>query len=161
MFQDLRFGLRILLKHRGFTAVALITLSLGIGANTAIFSVVHAVLLRPLPFAQQNQLVTLWKQDTTSSTPFVELSLAEVRDWDQQSDSFSNVAALPATVYGYGYVLAGRGDAVQLESAKVTGAFFSVLGVQAAIGRVFNETDDQVNGPKIVVSKRSYLARAI
>jgi putative ABC transport system permease protein len=151
MFQDLRFGLRMLLKHRGFTAVALFTLSLGIGANTAIFSVVHAVLLRPLPFAQQNQLVTLWKQDTTSSTPFVELSLAEVRDWDQQSDSFSNVAALPATVYGYGYVLTGRGDAVQLESAKVTGVFFSVLGVQAAFGRVFNETDDQVNGPKIVV----------
>lgn len=151
MIQDLRFGIRMLLKHKAFTAVALLTLTLGIGANTAIFSVEHAVLLRPLPFAQQDQLVALWKQDTASSTPFVELSLAEVRDWDEQSESFSNVAALPATVYGYGYVLTGRGDALQLESAKVTGAFFSVLGVQAAIGRVFNEADDQLNRPKIVV----------
>jgi putative ABC transport system permease protein len=151
MFQDLRYGARMLLKHKGFTVVAALTLSLGIGANTAIFSVVHAVLLRPLPFANQERLVTLWKRDTVSSTPFVELSPAEVRDWGRQSQSFSSVGALPATVYGYGYVLTGVGDAVQLESAKVTGNFFSTLGAQAAHGRVFNEDDDQVNGPKVVI----------
>ena len=150
MFQDLRYGVRTLLKNPGFTAIAVLTLALGIGANTAIFSVVHTVLLRPLPFAEQDQLVMLWKRDTTSSTPFVELALAEVRDWQQQSQSFSSFAAMPATVYGYGYVLTGRGEPVQLESSKVSGSFFSLLGAQPAYGRVFNESDDQVNGPKIV-----------
>ena len=114
MFQDLRFGLRMLLKRPGFTFVAVLTLALGIGANTAIFSVVYTVLLRPLPFAEQEQLVTLWKRDTASTTPFVELALAEVGDWQQQSNSFASIAAMPATVYGYGYVLTGKGEAVQL-----------------------------------------------
>lgn len=151
LLQDLRFGARMLLKQPGFTLIAVITLALGIGANTAIFSVVHTVLLRPLPFAEQDRLVALWKRDTAANQPFVELAMAEVRDWGQQSQTLSGVAALPATVYGYGYVLTGRGEAVQLESAKVSGNFFSVLGAQAAIGRVCNESDDVVNGPKVVV----------
>ncbi|MGE0885242.1 MAG: ABC transporter permease [Blastocatellales bacterium] len=151
LFQDLRYGLRTLLKTPGFALIAVMTLSLGIGANTAIFSVVHAVLLKPLPFANQDQLVTLWKKDTKANAPFVELALAEVRDWQQQSKSFSSLAAMPATVYGYGYTLTGRGDAVQLESAKVTGSFFSLLGVNPVYGRVFNERDDQVNGERVVV----------
>jgi putative ABC transport system permease protein len=151
MFQDLRFGVRMLLKHKGFSAVAVLTLALGIAANTAIFSVVHTVLLRPLPFAQQEQLVMLWKRDTTAKTALVELALAEVRDWQQQSQSFTGFAALPATVYGYGYLLTGRGEAVQLESAKVSGSFFSLLGVQPAHGRVFNEADDQIGGAKVVI----------
>jgi len=151
MFQDLRYGVRILLKNPGFTLVAVLTLALGIGANTAIFSVVHTVLLRPLPFAQQERLVMLWKQDATASSSFVELALAEVRDWQQQSHSFTSFAAMPATVYGYGYVLTGQGEAVQLESSKVTGDFFSLLGVQPAYGRVFDESDDQVNGPKVAI----------
>ena len=151
MFQDLRYGARILLKNPGFTLVAVLTLALGIGANTAIFSIVHTVLLRPLPFAQQERLVMLWKQDGTARSSFVELALAEVKDWQQQSHSFTSLAAMPATVYGYGYVLTGQGEAVQLESSKVTGNFFSVLGVQPALGRVFDESDDQVNGPKVVI----------
>lgn len=149
--QDLRFGLRMLLKQPGYTLLAIITLSLGIGANTAIFSVVQTVLLRPLPFAEQEQLVMLWKRDTTAGSPFVELALAEVKDWQEQARSFTGFAALPATVYGYGYVLTGRGEPTQLESAKVSGSFFSLLGAQAAQGRVFNESDDVVNGAKIVV----------
>src|SRR5262245_35320825 len=151
LWQDLRFGARMLLKKPGYTLIAVITLALGIGANTAIFSVVHTVLLRPLPFAKQEQLVTLWKRDTTANSAFVELALAEIRDWSRQSRSFSNIAAMPATVYGYGYVLTGRGEAVQLESAKVSGSFFSLLGAQPAYGRIFNESDDVVNGPKVVI----------
>ena len=151
MFQDLRYGARVLLKHKGFTLVAVLTLALGIGANTAIFSIVQAVLLRPLPFAQQEQLVMLWKQDTNAGSPFVELALAEVRDWQQQAHTFAGFAAMPATVYGYGYVLTGRGDAVQLESSKVSGSFFSLLGVQPEYGRVFNENDDHLNGPKVAI----------
>ncbi len=149
--QDLRYGARMLWKKPGFTFIAVLALALGIGACTAIFSIVHTVLLRPLPFAQQEQLVVLWKKDTTSNNPFVELALAEVRDWQGQSRSFTGLAAMPTTVYGYGYVLTGRGEPVQLESAKVTGSFFSLLGVQPAYGRIFNESDDQVNGPKVVI----------
>ena len=151
LWQDLRFGARMLLKAPNYTLIAVITLAMGIGANTAIFSVVHTVLLRPLPFPQQERLVMLWKRDTTANTAFVELALAEITDWRRQSQSFTSISAMPATVYGYGYVLTGRGDAVQLESAKVSGSFFSLIGAQTAYGRVFNESDDVVNGPKVVI----------
>ncbi|HMY75027.1 MAG TPA: ABC transporter permease, partial [Blastocatellia bacterium] len=160
MIQDIRYGLRTLRKQPGFAFVAVLTLALGIGACTAIFSVVHTVLLRPLPFAEQEQLIALWKRDTTANQPFVELSYAEVRDWGQQAQSLAGVSVLPATVYGYGYVLTGRGEAVQLESAKVSGSFFSVLGAQAAVGRVLNEGDDVLNGPKVaVISDRLWRER--
>ncbi|MFN7931610.1 MAG: hypothetical protein U0Y68_27500, partial [Blastocatellia bacterium] len=98
MIQDLRFALRMLRRQPGFAFVAVLTLALGIGACTTIFSVVHTVLLRPLPFAEQDQLVALWKRDTTANQPFVELSYAEVRDWGQQAQSLAGVSVLPATV---------------------------------------------------------------
>jgi putative ABC transport system permease protein len=151
LWQDLRYGARMLLKKPGFTLIAVITLALGIGANTAIFSVVYAVLLRPLPFPEQERLVVAWKRDTTTNNPFVELAVAEVRDWQAQNQSFTGLAVMPTTVYGHGYTLTDRGDPVQLESAKVTGRFFSVLGARAAIGGVFDESDDEVNGAKVVV----------
>ncbi len=151
LIKDFRYGVRSLLKRPGFTFIAVLTLALGIGANTAIFSVVYAVLLRPLPFPEQDRLVVAWEKDVTADTPFVELSVAEVRDWQAQSQSFTGLAAMPTTVYGYGYVLTGRGDPIQLESARVSGNYFSTLGAHAALGRVFNESDDQVNAPNIVV----------
>ncbi|HEY2973900.1 MAG TPA: ABC transporter permease [Pyrinomonadaceae bacterium] len=151
LLKDIQYGIRSLLKRPGFTAIAVVTLMLGIGANTAIFSVVNAVLLRPLPFPEQEQLVVAWERDTSANTPFVELSVAEIRDWQTQNQSFTALAAMPTTVYGYGYVLTGRGEPVQLESARVTGRFFSLLGAQAALGRVFDESDDQVTSPNVVV----------
>jgi putative ABC transport system permease protein len=151
LLQDFRFGLRVLLKSRGFALVAVVTLALGIGASTAAFSVVHAVLLRPLPFPEQERLVVAWKRDAATGNPFVELSVPDVRDWQAQSVSFEGLAAMPTTVYGYGYVLTGRGEPVQLESAKVTGRFFGLLGARAAHGRVFDERDDRVGGPAVVV----------
>ncbi len=149
--RDLGYGLRVMRRSPGFTAVTVLTLALGIGANAAIFSVVYAILLRPLPFPEQERLVVAWKKDLTSGNPLVELSFPEVRDWQARSRSFTSLAAMPTTVYGYGYVLTGRGEPVQLESAKVTGRFFSVLGVHAALGRVLDETDDRVNGAGVVV----------
>src|SRR5215217_4868284 len=151
LLQDLRYGVRVLLKSRGFALVAVVTLALGIGASTAAFSVVHAVLLRPLPFPEQERLLVAWKRDPTTDNPFVELSVADFRDWQAQSQSFESLAAMPTTVYGYGYVLTGRGEPAQLESAKVTGRFFNVLGARAAHGRVFDERDDRVGGPAVVV----------
>lgn len=151
MFQDLRYGARMLLKHKGFTMLAVLTLALGIGANTAIFSIVYEVLLRPLPFAGQGRLMVAWKKDTTANSPLVELSVAEFQDWQANSRSFDGLAVMPTTVYGYGYVLTGGGEAVQLESSRVTGSFFALLGVQPALGRVFDETDDRVNAPRVAV----------
>jgi len=151
LLHDLRYGVRGLLKRPGFAALVVLTLALGVGATTAIFSFVYGVLLRPLPFPEQERLVVAWEKDITANTPFVELSVAEVRDWQAQSQSFNSLAAMPTTVYGYGYVLTGRGDPVQLESARVSGSYFSTLGVHAALGRVFNEGDDQINSPNIVV----------
>src|SRR3954466_13053828 len=151
LLQDLRYGLRVLLKSRGFALVAVVTLALGIGASTAAFSVVHAVLLRPLPFPEQERLFVPWKRDAATNNPFVELSVADFRDWQSQSRSFESLAVMPTTVYGYGYVLTGGGDPLQLESAKVTGRFFQLLGARAAMGRVFDEADDRVGGPAVVV----------
>src|SRR5688572_13969738 len=93
--KDLRHGARSLWKRPGFTVTALLTLALGIGANTAVFSIVHAVLLRPLPFPAQEQLVVAWEKDTAANTPFVELSVAAIRDWQAQSQSFTALAAMP------------------------------------------------------------------
>ena len=151
LFKDIRYGVRSLLKRPGFTAIVVLTLALGVGANTAIFSIVYSVLLRPLPFPEQERLVVAWEKDTRANTPFVELSVAEIRDWQAQNQSFTKLAAMPTTVYGYGQVLTGRGDPVQLESAPVSGSFFSILGAHAALGRAFDETDDRVNGPNVVV----------
>jgi hypothetical protein len=132
---SLRHALRSLRRAPGFTVAAVGTLALGIGATTAIFTLVDHVLLRPLPFPEQERLVVAWKRDTATSNPFVELSVADFRDWQAQSRSFESLAAMPTTVYGYGYVLTGRGEPVQLESAKVTGRFFGVLGARAAARR--------------------------
>ena len=151
LIKDIRYGIRGLLQRPGFSAIAILTLALGIGANTAVFSIVHSVLLRPLPFPDQEQLVVAWEKDMSTNTPFVELSVAEIRDWQTQNQSFTALAAMPTTIYGYGYVLTGRGEPVQLESAKVTGSFFSLLGAQAALGRVFDESDDQLNSPNVIV----------
>lgn len=151
LWQDLRSGVRAMLNRPGFSLIAVATLALGIGANTAIFSVLHAVLLRPLPFAEQDRLVVAWKKDTAANSPFVELSIAEAKDWQAQSHSFESLAAMPTTAYGYGYVMTGRGDAVQLESAKVSGSFFSMLGAAPALGRALAPQDDQLNAAKVVV----------
>ncbi|HXU35133.1 MAG TPA: ABC transporter permease [Blastocatellia bacterium] len=151
MIQDLRYGIRMLLRHKAFTALAVLTLALGIGANTAIFSVVYAVLLRPLPFPAQEQLFVAWKKDTTTKSPLVELSVAEFQDWELQSQSFDGLAVMPTTVYGYGYILTGNGGPVQLESSKVTSDFFPLLRVQPALGRVFDETDERPSSARVAV----------
>ncbi len=151
LLQDLRHGLRILVQNPGFALVAVLTLALGIGATTAIFSIVHTVVLRPLPFAAQERLFVAWKKDTVAASPFLELSRAEFKDWEEQSRSFSGLAAMPTTAYGYGYVMTGRGETALLESSKVTGQFFSTLGVRPFLGRTLEASDDLVGAPRVVV----------
>ena len=151
VIRDLRHGLRMLRQHPGCSAVAVVTLALGIGATTAVFSLVHAVVLRPFPFADQDELVVSWKKDTTAYSPWAELSYPEFEDWRAQSRSFSGLAALPTLAYGQGFVLTGRGEPALIESTKVTGRFFALLGVRPALGRGLDENDDLATSPKVVV----------
>ncbi len=124
---DLRYGVRVLLKRPGFTLIAVLTLALGIGANTAIFSVVQAVLLRPLPFSEQEQLVVAWKSEATTNHSFVELSIPESNEWRSQSQVFEHLAAMTTSVYGFGYTLTRRGEPMQIQSARVSSDFFPRL----------------------------------
>src|SRR5262249_2154172 len=158
IFQDLRYGAGAgragpggaVSTGRAGALRRVVTRAMGIGANKAIFSVVHAVLLRPLPFAEQERLIVAWKKDTVAFNPLVEMGFGEFEDWRAQSQSFDGLAVMPTIVLGAGYVLTGRGEATQVESSKVSGGFFGLLGVKAALGRVFDERDDVLNGPKVV-----------
>jgi putative ABC transport system permease protein len=141
----------MLLKKRAITAIAVVTLALGISANTSIFSVAFAAILRPLPFAQQQQLFVAWKSDSTANNPFVELSVPEFYDWQRQTTLLEHIAAMPTTAYGYGYVLTGDGEPVQLESARVSADFFTTLGAKPKLGRNFTTEDDRPGAAPVVV----------
>jgi putative ABC transport system permease protein len=142
---DLKFAFRQLLKNPGFTAVAVLTLALGIGANTAIFSVVNAVLLRPLPYPEPHQLVQL-RMDWSGS-PSTEIGSATFLEAKAQSQSLARIAAYT----GGDMTLTGTGSADRVETGAVTAEFFPLLGVQPALGRNFTREEDTPNGPKSVI----------
>jgi putative ABC transport system permease protein len=150
-FHDLRYAARVLLKRPGFALIAVLTLALGIGANTAIFSVVQAVLLRPLPFKEQERLVVAWKSEATTNHSFVELSIPESNEWRSQSQLFEHLAAMTTSVYGFGYTLRGRGEPVQIRSARVSAEFFPVLGVKPILGRAFTTDEDRPGAAGVTV----------
>ena len=127
--RDLRYAIRVLLARPGFTAVALLTLALGIGANTAIFTVVNAVLLRPLPFGDPDRLVLL--AERTSQLPTVTTSWPNYTDWRDQSRSFESVAAMrPLTM-----TLTGQAEPERIPAKMVTASLLPMLRVAPAIGR--------------------------
>ena len=151
LWQDARYSVRMLLKKPAFTLLAVTTLAFGIGANAGVFSAVNAVLLRPLPFADEDGLVVMWKRDRTANQPLVELSIPEFNDWRAMSQSFESLAATPTSVYGYGYVLTGRGEPVQIESSRVSADFFTTLGVRPLVGRTFTADDDRPGAARVAV----------
>ncbi len=134
LLQDLRFGARMLFKQPGFTLIAVLTLALGIGANTAIFSVVNAVLLKPLPYREPQQLLT------TSANQCAP-DLADLRAWNQ---SFAAAGGINRRPLDY----TGGGEPQQVLAGCVTGGYFGTLGVNAALGRTLNENDDQAGGAR-------------
>ena len=142
LWQDLRVGLRMLSKNSGFIAVAVLTLALGTGANTAIFSVVNAVLLRSLPFRDPSRLVLVLEQ---SQFPVFSTSYQNFVDWRNQSRSFEGMEATRATTL----TLTGSGDPERLNARMATAGLFPLLGVNAAVGRTFSATEDSASGPPV------------
>ncbi|HWW17270.1 MAG TPA: ABC transporter permease [Candidatus Saccharimonadales bacterium] len=149
--EDLSQAARALVRHPRFSLFAALVLSLGIGMTTALFSLTYGVLLKPLPFPQQDRLLIVWKGDFKDPGYIGELSAPEFRDWQAHSHAFEKLAAMPTTVYGYSVALTGFGDPLQLERSTVTADFFSLLGVQPALGRTFAPSDDNPSAAPVVV----------
>ena len=135
--QDLRYGWRTLLKSPGFAATALFTLALGIGANTAIFSVVYGILLRPLPFRDASRLVLL--NETTPRVGNVSVSYPNFQDWRAQSHTFSEMAA----VSNVGFNMNGVSQPENIRGLAVSPNFLSMAGVRPAIGRGFTPDEEK------------------
>jgi putative ABC transport system permease protein len=146
--QDVRFAFRMLRKNPGFTAIAVLTLALGIGANTAIFSVINAVMLRPLPYKNPSRLVMVWSDHHLRGGPAHEwTNPADFYDWRAQSKSMEDMAVFA----GWGPTLTGRTEPELLTGSRVSYSLFSVLGVAPEFGRDFTTEDDKPNGPRVVI----------
>ena len=144
LIQDLRYGVRMLWKSPGFTIVAVLTLALGIGANTAIFSVVNGVLLRPLPFRDPSRLVLIAEK---SSFPIISTSYENYLDWRDQSHSFESMEA----TRGSSITLTGAGEPERLNVRMATAGLFSMLGSNAQIGRTFLPEEDRAGGTPVAL----------
>lgn len=150
---DVRYGLRVLIGNPTFSMVAILTLALGIGANTAIFSVVHAALIRPLPYSQPNRLITLGEvrsqegQARDLDTRFWNTSYPDYLDWVRQTKSFQSLAGFS----GDGFTLYGAGEPELIFASQATINFFSTLGVKPFLGRDFAAGEDIASGPKVAI----------
>lgn len=145
ILQDLRYGLRTMRRNLGFTAVAIVTLSLGIGANTAIFSVVNAVLLRPLPYTNSDRLVFLSERSRQAESIFI--SWPNYLDWRAQNQVFEHIAVYNRDSYN----LTRGGEPERLVGGQVSADLFAVLGVGAELGRVFTNDEDQPGAAPVVL----------
>jgi putative ABC transport system permease protein len=148
LWQDLRYSARMLLKKPGFALIAVFTLSMGIGANTAIFSVVNSVLLRPLPYPNAERLMTIWEDHRARNGPVNEwTSPPGFEDWRDQAKSFDHVVALQ----NWQPTLTGQGEPEQLFGAQVSHDTFAMLGVTPALGRSFSPEEDQRGVESVVI----------
>src|ERR1044071_4843690 len=145
LLQDLRYGVRMLMKRPGFAFIAVLTLALGIGANTAIFSVVNGVLLRPLPYSQPEQLVQCYWQwpEFTNAT----VTATEYAFWKEQSQTLEEAAAYDTTSFN----LAGGAEPLRVRGMRISEGFFRVLKAYPLLGRGFSPEEDQPNGPRVTI----------
>jgi putative ABC transport system permease protein len=147
---DLRYALRSLLKTPSFTAVAVLTLALGIGANAAIFSVVNGVLLRPLPYPESERLV--WISEAGRGWSGGPIAYPNFVDWRAQQNVFEDIGVYRASTY----IFAGRGEPELLQGAQMTAGVFRALGVRAAAGRFFDDADDRPGAAPVVVLSHAF-----
>ncbi len=157
IWQDVRYGIRMLLKAPSFSIVATIALALGIGANSAIFSVVNAVLLRPLPFTNSEQLMTVWETDPQRGQERGSSSYPNFADLRAQNHVFEHIAAY----HNNDFILTGRGEPARLQGAVVSADLFPLLGMTPMIGRGFLPDDDKPNetGRVVVLSQELFQKR--
>ncbi|MCY1076871.1 ABC transporter permease [Archangium lansingense] len=151
--QDARFALRLLRKSPAFTVAAVLTLALGIGANTAIFSVVNGVLLRPLPFQDPEKLVFIW--EGTPTFPEMSVSLPNFQDWRERQKSFTDLAGFRSG----GYDLTGVDIPERVTARLVSASLFPMLGVQPALGRNFLPEEDTRGGPPVALLNHGFWVR--
>src|SRR5690349_14212023 len=145
MIKDIRYGVRMLTKNPGVSIIAILTLALGIGANTAIFSVVSAVLLQPLPYQNPDRLVSLWENVPEHGRWRV--APATYFDWKKQNTVFEDVVAFGGSTA----TLTGDGDPEQLSGTAVTPGYFEVVGVQPLLGRAFVPEEYQTGKDQVVI----------
>lgn len=154
LWRDLKYGIRTLAKSPGFTTIAVLTLALGIGANTAIFSVVHSVLLSPLPYRQPDQLVIVWEKIPPGR--FISPSYPDVQDWQRSAHSFEGITAFTTRSFD----LTGPGTAAHLDGWMISAAFFRTLGVTPILGREFSTEEDQPGAAHVaMISQRLWKER--
>lgn len=151
--QDLRYAMRVVVKSPGFAAIAVLTLGLGIGANTALFSVVNGVLLNPLPYPQPERLTSLYSHTAQFDT--ASISYPNFLDWQRDNHSFSSVAAWR----GDDFNMTGTGEPERLRAEMVSADFFSILGVQPVVGRLINAQDDHAGATPVAVLSQGFWKR--
>ena len=147
IWQDLRYGVRVLLKKPGFTAVAVLTLALGIGANTAVFSVVNSVLVRPLPYRDPDHLALVRESLPKLGWNDRACSPAEFLDYQDGNQAFSGIAGFTDLSLN----LTGQGEPLRVQAARVSASLFPVLGIEPVRGRVFSQSEDQVGNNGVVI----------
>jgi putative ABC transport system permease protein len=152
LISDLRYAVRSLSRARGFTIAVVLTLGLGIGANTAIFSVVRGVLLRPLPHKDGDRLVYLRHSIKGPGGENVNFSVPEITDFRESAKSLAGIAEYSGMIY----TLQGKQDAVRVNVGLVTGNYFNVMGLSAVAGRLLNDSDDGLNVPPVMVLTYEY-----
>jgi putative ABC transport system permease protein len=148
LLQDIRYAFRMIAKQPGFAALAVLAFALGIGANVAIFSVVNAVLLRPLPYPQSDRLISI--RERTPTFPGGSVSYPNFLDWRASQKSFTDLALFRRESYNLSSVKGGTAPE-RIGGGRVTANFFTVLGVPAQLGRDFTEADDVPHGPKVAL----------
>jgi len=155
MLHHIRYAFRTLAASPGFAAVAILTLALGIGANTAIFTVANSLLLRPLPYSDPSRLVLVSWPPRNDRSDFLSISYARFKLIQEQSRSFSSVVGFTNETFN----LSGRGDAEEISSARVSWNFFDALGVRPAVGRTFDPQEDQPGGKASVLISHAFATR--
>jgi len=153
LWNDVHYGSRMLRKNPGFSAVAILTLALGIGANTALFSIVNSVLLNPLPYPQPDQLVTLHESKPNFETGSI--SYLNFRDWQKDNHTFSSIAVYRP----YSFSLTGMGEAEQVRAQLISSDFFPLLGVNPVIGRTFSPGEDEVSAAPVALVSAGFWKR--
>ncbi len=152
LLQDIRYGLRVLTRNPGFSLAAMLTLALGIGANTAMFSLVYGVLLRPLPYRHGEQLVVLHQDAPKANVLDFPFSVKEIADYREQNHTLAGVAEH----HTMSFLLIGKDTAERVETAVVSANFFDVLGVKALLGRTFVAADEAAGTPAVLILSYKY-----